>query len=105
MNRRRRGGPDMGRLMRVVGFTLALALLVFARAVGAAERPIKNVRMVFATGILDAQVSMWTAAEELGYYKEDGLSVEFVTVRGTAAALQTLLSGQAQFAIVNAASL
>ncbi len=93
----------MGRGMRALA--VALASLALAHGAWAGERPIKKVRLVFATGILDAQVSMWTAAEELGYYKDDGYSVEFSTVRGTAAALQTLLSGQAEFAIVNAASL
>ena len=93
----------MGRRMKAL--VLALALLAIATGAWAGERPIKKVKLVFATGIIDAQVSMWTAAEELGYYKEDGLSVEFIAVRGTAAALQTLFSGQAQFAVVNAASL
>jgi len=84
---------------------VAIICLGLAQGAWAGERPVKKVKLVFATGIIDAQVSMWTAAEELGYYKEDGVSVEFIAVRGTAAALQTLFSGQAQFAIVNAASL
>jgi NitT/TauT family transport system substrate-binding protein len=92
-------------LVRVVVLAVALAHSVVAPAVQAAERPLKKVQVVFAAGIIDSQVSMWTAAEALGYYKEDGLTVDFSAVRGTAAAIQTLLSGQAQFAVVNAASL
>ena len=61
---------------------LALAGVAAVQVAWAGEQPIKKVKLVFATGILDAQISMWTAA-----------------------ALQTLVSGQAQFAIVNAASL
>lgn len=93
----------MRRGMRVC--ILALVCLAAAQAAWAGERQPRKVKLVFATGIIDAQVSMWTAAEELGYYREDGVSVEFIAVRGTAAALQTLFSGQAQFAVVNAASL
>lgn len=84
---------------------LVLASILLVPTAQAAERPLKKVKVVFAAGIIDSQVSMWTAAEALGYYKEDGLSVDFLAVRGTAAALQTLLSGEAQFAVVNAASL
>ncbi len=87
------------------GGVLVLACLAAAAPARAAERPLQKVKVVFAAGIIDAQVSMWTAAEALGYYKAEGLSVEFATARGTAAALQTLLAGEAQFAVVNAASL
>jgi len=93
----------MGRRSRAL--VLVLASMALAQAAWAAERPLKKVQLVFAAGIIDSQVSMWTAAEALGYYKEDGLSVDFSAVRGTAAAIQTLLSGQAQFAVINAASL
>jgi NitT/TauT family transport system substrate-binding protein len=82
-----------------------LAGLAAGAPAPAAERPAKKVTVVFASGIIDAQVSMWTAAEELGYYKEDGITVDFQSVRGTGAAIQTLLGGQAQFAVVNALSL
>jgi NitT/TauT family transport system substrate-binding protein len=90
------------------GLLVAFLLIAMTGAAGTAraqQRPIKDIRIVFGSGVMDAQGSMWTAAEALGYYREGGIAVEFITVRGTAAALQALLTGQAQFAVVNAASL
>jgi NitT/TauT family transport system substrate-binding protein len=87
-----------------LGAAFFLLLVLFSSLRGhAAERPIEQpreaLRIVYA-GLSGNQAPGW-AAYEGGFFGKYGLDVELVNVVGGATAVQTLLSGDVQFAQVS----
>lgn len=90
--------------MKAAPLMLALVLAVAGRAPAqAADAPLTHV--TFVQPLVCICGAPYYAADKLGYFKDEGLEVEIVTVQGTSALLAAVQSGSAQFGITNGPSL
>ena len=87
--------PRLSRRRLLAGLPAALGLVALARAQGAPERP----RLQLALGGKTALNYLpLTLAEQLGYFKAEGLEVELQDHAGGALAQQSMVQGQAEVA-------
>ena len=77
-----------------------LAVLLSARLSLAQEK--KNVRMVFVSLAWNSEIP-FRAALARGYFKQQGLSIEPILIRGGPAAIAALVSGEVDFAAIGGA--
>lgn len=84
------------------GAVIAVAATVLFGGVAAAQE-LKKVSLVHAVPQLSASFANESSLPAyLGFWKEEGLDVEVNTVPGTAAAMQLIISGQADIGVGNA---
>ncbi len=83
-----------------VGLILAWA----AAAPGEAEagQPLRKVRFIVGAGTVTPMLCNLTVGQELGFYREEGLDVDFSAAAGTGGGLGTLATGAAEFAVSTA---
>jgi NitT/TauT family transport system substrate-binding protein len=89
------------RLARRCWLVVFVAIVTFPTAfpglVGAQEKPLKKVRIVAATGILDVTYSMLTLPVALGYWREEGYDVDVQPAGGSLQVIQQVVGGNADF--------
>ncbi len=94
----------MKRQIRAVGtITLAVCLGVLcASGAGAAERPLKKVRLAVAAAGPNPFLAFITVPQGMGYYREEGLDVDILFGGpGTGGSLGLVTAGSAEFGLSN----
>lgn len=85
----------------VIALAACLALLL-AGAAGAAEKPLKKVRLAVAAGGPSPFLAFATVPQGMGYYREEGLDVEVLFLSpGTGGSLGLAAAGSAEFGVSN----
>jgi len=69
------------------------------RLARAQTKPLRKVTFVFPVGAMPSRYAPWIAAQELGFFAEEGLDVQFLNSAGGLIAIQQVASGQAEFAL------
>jgi len=80
----------------------ACLLLVICAAAPAFGQEKRNVRMVFVSLAWNSEIP-FRAALARGFFKQQGLSVEPILIRGGPAAIAALVSGEVDFAAIGGA--
>jgi NitT/TauT family transport system substrate-binding protein len=94
----------IARLRTAVGIAGALALaLVAGSPARSAESPATKV--TFLQPLVCICGAPYYVAQKLGYFKDEGLDVDIVTIQGTPAMFAAMQAGSGQFAITNGPSL
>ncbi len=75
-------------------------LLIFAQTSFAQEK--KNLRMVFVSLAWNSEIP-FRAALARGFFKQQGLQIEPILIRGGPAAIAALVSGEVDFAAIGGA--
>lgn len=88
--------------MRIIVVAVALLIAAVGVALPAAAQTFK---VSFIQPLVCFCAAPVYAAEKLGYFKDEGLEVELVTVNGSAAMFAAVQAGSAQFAMTNGLSL
>jgi NitT/TauT family transport system substrate-binding protein len=81
------------------------AIVLFALAAQAAEKPLQKVRIGVGTSVLNVGYPMLTLAASLGYWKDEGYDVELFPAGASLQAIQQVVGGNAEFAEVNASAI
>src|SRR5262245_52154845 len=85
-----------------LGVFLSTLGLVFPRLAHTADQPaagrLEKVRIAYSA-ISGSQLVGWIA-NEAGFFRKNGLDVEFIFIEGGPRAVQSLASGEVQFALV-----
>ena len=87
------------RLLWLVGALLAAPL---AQPLTAVAQEKKNLRMVFVSLAWNSEIPFRTALAR-GFFKQQGLQVEPILIRGGPAAIAALVSGEVDFAAIGGA--
>jgi NitT/TauT family transport system substrate-binding protein len=82
---------------------LAFALVPFARADDAGAKP-QLIRFGLPTKAIDPQATNYLIPEQLGYYREGGLTAEYIPLGSVAAAMAALSDGRVEFAAMPASN-
>jgi len=90
-----RKNPKVARL-------LAAALLALLTAAPSSAQEKKNIRMVFVSLAWNSEIP-FRAALARGYFKQQGLQVEPILIRGGPAAIAALVSGEVDYASIGGA--
>lgn len=90
----------MRNLKPVLGVAAIIAMLCAAAPSSAQEK--KNIRMVFVSLAWNSEIP-FRAALARGYFKQQGLQVEPILIRGGPAAIAALVSGEVDFASIGGA--
>jgi NitT/TauT family transport system substrate-binding protein len=93
-------GPFMTNARRIdILSSLALAVIfaVTGNAASAQDKPLKKVRIVAATGVLDVSYPTMTLPVTLGYWKQEGYDVDVQPAGGSLQMVQQLVGGNADF--------
>jgi len=77
-------------------------LLILLGAVTASAQEKKNIRMVFVSLAWNSEIP-FRAALARGYFKQQGLQIEPILIRGGPAAIAALVSGEVDFAAIGGA--
>jgi NitT/TauT family transport system substrate-binding protein len=94
------------RSIRLLGhFAAAVAILGLTSMALAQDKPLKKVRIVAATGVLDVTYPTMTLPITLGYWKQEGYDVDTQAAGGSLQATQQLVGGNAEFAAVSAGAI
>jgi NitT/TauT family transport system substrate-binding protein len=88
--------------MRKFPHAVALILLVVLVTFPVLAQEKKNVRMVFVSLAWNSEIPFRVALAR-GYFKQQGLSVEPILIRGGPAAIAALVSGEVDFAAIGGA--
>ncbi|HVO91625.1 MAG TPA: ABC transporter substrate-binding protein [Terriglobales bacterium] len=88
--------------LRWVLFGVALAALLAVFVSGARAQEKKSIRMVFVSLAWNSEIP-FRAALARGYFKQQGLQVEPILIRGGPAAIAALVSGEVDFASIGGA--
>ena len=80
----------------------AVLLLAFCAAAPLSAQEKKNIRMVFVSLAWNSEIP-FRAALARGFFKQQGLSVEPILIRGGPAAIAALVSGEVDFAAIGGA--
>ncbi len=94
-----------GRIRMVVPWgLLALAAAWACAAPGSAEagQALRKVRFMVGAGTVTPMLSNLTVGQELGFYREEGLDVEFAAAAGTGGSLGLVATGAAEFGVSTA---
>ncbi len=96
-----------GRIMRAVRWGLlglALAVAWAGALPGGAEagQALRRVQFVVGAGTVTPMLSNLTVGQELGFYREEGLDVDFSAAAGTGGGLGMAATGAAEFAVSTA---
>ena len=87
---------------KVSGLAMLLSALVFPTLVQTADQPaggrLEKVRIAYSA-ISGSQLVGWIA-NDAGFFRKNGLDVEFIFIEGGPRAVQSLASGEVQFALV-----
>ncbi|WP_031482398.1 ABC transporter substrate-binding protein [Maridesulfovibrio frigidus] len=83
----------------VIMLTMFLSMSVCAKASNT-EKPKELTKVVFAEAVRGEGWLPIYLAQELGYFKDEGIDPKFVTFRDGPVALMSLLNGDAQFCII-----
>ena len=81
---------------------IAVAALVLFSAVVSPAQEKKNIRMVFVSLAWNSEIP-FRAALARGFFKQQGLQVEPILIRGGPAAIAALVSGEVDFASIGGA--
>ena len=65
----------------------------------AQARPLRKVTFAFPIGAMPSRYAPWIAAQDLGFFAEEGLDAQFLNAAGGLIAIQQVASGQAEFAL------
>lgn len=87
------------RLPRGLAFCAAMVVAVCAAGMAAAQ-PMPKVKLWGASATVDAYHGFLFLGNPLGFYKEQGVDVEFGTAAGSAATLQLIAAGQVQMGYI-----
>ena len=87
---------------RFASALMAGLLLVGLAAGGALAQEKKNIRMVFVSLAWNSEIP-FRAALARGYFKQQGLQIEPILIRGGPAAISALISGEVDFASIGGA--
>lgn len=87
----------------VVAALFALALVPPARADDASAKP-KLIRFGLPNKAIDPQATNYLIPEQLGYYREGGLTAEYIPLGSVAAAMAALSDGRVDFAAMPASN-
>jgi ABC-type nitrate/sulfonate/bicarbonate transport system substrate-binding protein len=82
-------------------FGVLVAVIMAQPAAGLAQEK-KNVRMVFVSLAWNSEIPFRTALAR-GFFKQQGLQVEPILIRGGPAAIAALVSGEVEFAAIGGA--
>jgi NitT/TauT family transport system substrate-binding protein len=69
------------------------------RLAWAQAKPLRKVTFVFPVGAMPSRYAPWIAAQDLGFFAEEGLDAQFLNSAGGLIAIQQVASGQAEFAL------
>ncbi len=69
------------------------------RLVRAQAKPLRKVTFVFPIGAMPSRYAPWIAAQNLGFFAEEGLDVQFLNTAGSLISIQQVASGQAEFGL------
>jgi NitT/TauT family transport system substrate-binding protein len=83
-------------------FILVLFAMTLAQPLAAVAQEKKNVRMVFVSLAWNSEIPFRTALAR-GFFKQQGLQVEPILIRGGPAAIAALVSGEVDFAAIGGA--
>jgi NitT/TauT family transport system substrate-binding protein len=83
-------------------FVLALASACAAPLRAEAGQALRRVRFIAGAGTLDPILVNLTVGQELGFYREEGLDVDFAAAAGTGGSLGMVATGAAEFAVSTA---
>ena len=95
----------MGRAGLVIRWgLLPLVLLWASTAPGSAApgQPLRKVRFVVGAGTVTPMLSNLTVGQDLGFYREEGIEVDFAAAAGTGGGMGTVATGAAEFAVSTA---
>jgi ABC-type nitrate/sulfonate/bicarbonate transport system substrate-binding protein len=98
---RRRAGAGSER-NRIILLAVALLLLLLSPARPALTQEKKTIRMVFVSLAWNSEIP-FRAALARGYFKQQGLTVEPILIRGGPAAIAALVSGEVDYAAIGGA--
>jgi NitT/TauT family transport system substrate-binding protein len=65
----------------------------------AQAKPLRKVTFVFPVGAMPSRYAPWIVAQDLGFFAEEGLDVQFLNSAGGLMAIQQVASGQAELAL------
>lgn len=83
--------------MTLSSLAVLASVLAFAGQTRAEEKPLKKVRIVAATGILDVTYSQLTLPLSLGYWHQEGYDVDLQPAGGSLQMIQQVVGGNADF--------
>ena len=83
-----------------VGLILAWAAAAPGEAQGG--QPLRTVRFIVGAGTVTPMLCNLTVGQELGFYREEGLDVDFAAAAGTGGGLGMVATGAAEFAVSTA---
>lgn len=89
------------RILKPVRIITAMLLVLCAAAPSLAQEK-KNIRMVFVSLAWNSEIP-FRAALSRGYFKQQGLQIEPILIRGGPAAIAALVSGEVDFAAIGGA--
>src|SRR5262245_6624076 len=93
---------DRLKYRKVSGLAMLLFALVLPTLAQSADQPaggrLEKVRIAYSA-ISGSQLVGWIA-NEAGFFRKNGLDVEFIFIEGGPRAVQSLASGEVQFALV-----
>lgn len=92
---------EMMRLKNSLGLVACVLVICLAPALSSAQEK-KNIRMVFVSLAWNSEIP-FRAALARGYFKQQGLQVEPILIRGGPAAIAALVSGEVDFASIGGA--
>jgi len=92
------------RTARWVPLALVLVMGWACLAPGGAEagQPLRKVKFIAGAGTLDPILANLTVGQELGFYRDEGIDVDFAAAAGTGGSLGMVATGAAEFAVSTA---
>ena len=92
----------MQRIRIVVSSGLLSAIVALAAVSAEAGQALRKVRFIVGAGTVTPMLCNLTVGQELGFYREEGLEVDFAAAAGTGGGLGVVAAGAAEFAVSTA---
>jgi len=86
---------------KTLGMAICLSVAILCASLSWAQEK-KNIRMVFVSLAWNSELP-FRAALARGYFKQQGLQIEPILIRGGPAAISALVSGEVDFASIGGA--